>query len=103
MMNPYLSFVLLALCIAQGASGYEANKRQRLAPSDQLKVNKAIAQSYQKGPNLADQSVRYGQQRVNQSCGSQRIGTVNTARAARIENITVVRGPVININRNVCQ
>ena len=105
MMTQSLLRILLsaALLITQAGPAYEANKRQRLAPSAQLKVNKAIAQSYQKGAHLADQSVRDGQKSVNQSCGSQRIGTVNTRRAARIENITVVRSPVVNFNRNVCR
>jgi len=96
------SLILLSLTTLSHAG--EINARQNLSPAAQLKVNRTLAKSYafqsssgtQKAPATAQPN----------GCGTTQLGTLPTSPigSAPIDNVTVIRGDVITINRNVqCQ
>lgn len=73
----------------------EMNQRQGLGPTEQVKVGKALVQSY-RTPSLP--SVSRG---ASEGCGNTKIGTITgTSRSSRVENIVAVRGDIITVNRN---
>ena len=91
-------FLSLAL-ITSNSDAAEANRRTHPSPQVQAKINNAMAGSYlYKNQNTLGKG--YGD--IGQdSCGSLQLGTIKHSRAARTDNTTVIRGDVININRNV--
>ena len=96
-------FILIMICLmlTNFAHAVEINKRTRLDPGSQTKVNQALSKSYVAGLGLnTPQSLTNAGQG---GCGNTEIGTLTNARSNRIENITVVRGDVITVGRGKCQ
>lgn len=88
--------VVLGVVIAPGHA-VEMNKRTRLSPSEQVKVNNAIAKSSVHANGTYGQHASEDARR--QGCGAMQIGTTTGPRAARVETLVVVKGDVINVQR----
>jgi hypothetical protein len=97
-----LALLMAGVLMISSVQAFEANKRRSLPPGAQLKVNKALALGYREGQLQADNALTKssaGQPQIG--CGNLSLGNVSTPRpVASVENVTVVRGDVININRN---
>jgi hypothetical protein len=95
-----LSSLALLVLVAAPLHAAEINQRQGLGPSDQAKVNNALARSYifsnNPGSALASPGTR------PQACGTTQIGTTpGGTRATHVETMVVARGDIITVNRNV--
>jgi len=99
-MLPQMTVLALTVCIlaAPTSGALEINKRTGPSPSEQVKINKAITKSYLLRGVGANGN---GKQGDLQGCGNTRLGNVQAPKASRIDNVTVVRGDVINVNRNL--
>lgn len=91
-------FLVHSLCLCSlvtASHAVEINARQHLDPGSQLKVNRALAKTYSAGTQQTAVSTS------STGCGTTQIGAVPTARrGGRVDNVTVVRGDVIVVNRN---
>ena len=98
----FFVLTMLILIISSLSHAAEVNKRTRLGPEAQTKVNRALAKSYV--ADLGIKTPKSSTDGVQNGCGNTEIGTLTNARGSRIENVTVVRGDVITVSRNTkCQ
>ena len=100
---PLLTLLITGFLLSTSVNAFESNKRvRRLPPSVQLKVHKALALSYAEGQARANQTLHRGRGGlIRGGCGNLNLSNINSPNATRIDNITVIRGDVININRNI--
>lgn len=95
----FFTLIMVLLVTVMLSHAAEINKRPRLAPDAQVKVNRALAKSYAADSlGGAPKASGEGQQ---DGCGNTKIGTLTETRGTRVDNITVVRGDVITVSRNV--
>jgi len=91
-------FLVQGLCLCSlvtASQAVEINARQHLAPETQLKVNRALAKTYSAGTQQTSVPTS------STGCGTTQVGAVPTVRGGgRVDNVTVVRGDVIVVNRN---
>jgi hypothetical protein len=101
MQRVVLNIVAVLGLITAPLHAIEMNQRQGLGPSEQAKVNNALARSYSLSNNPPGRVLAApGSQ--PKGCGTTQIGTLTGGRnATRIENTVVARGDIITVNRNV--
>jgi hypothetical protein len=100
-MNNIMRFFLLvgvALSVViTPVQAVEINKRDRLSPHEQVKVNNALAKSSVQANGISGQKA--SEEALRQGCGAMQIATPTVPRAARVETLVVVKGDVINVQR----